>query len=115
MWVAGFDLIYATQDYEFDRKEGLHSMVVKLGVPGALRMAKLLHAGALGFFCAFGWLAGLHWIYGVAMVLMAAALIYEHRSAARLDVTGINRAFFVVNACVGGIFLSGVAADVFLL
>ena len=112
LWVAGFDLIYATQDYEFDRKEGLHSMVVKLGIQRALQLAKLLHVAALGFFCVFGWRAGLHWIYGAAMVLVAAALIYEHRSAARLDVAGINRAFFVVNACVGAVFFAGVAGEV---
>jgi 4-hydroxybenzoate polyprenyltransferase len=114
LWVAGFDLIYATQDYEFDRQEGLHSMVVKLGVPGALRMAKLLHVAALGLFCAFGWVAGLNWIYAVAMVLVGVALILEHRSAARLDVAGINRAFFLVNAWVGLIFVAGVSADVFV-
>lgn len=113
VWVAGFDLIYATQDYEFDRKEGLHSMVVKLGVQGALKLARVLHVAALGFFCVFGQLAGMGWSYAVTMLLVAGALVYEHRSAARLDLAGINRAFFLVNACVGGIFLAGVAVDVF--
>jgi 4-hydroxybenzoate polyprenyltransferase len=111
-WVAGFDLIYATQDYEFDRKEGLRSMVVKLGIPGSLHLAKVLHVAALAFFCVFGWLAGLHFIYGVAMALVAGALVVEHRSAARLDVAGINRAFFAVNAWVGAIFVAGVALDI---
>jgi 4-hydroxybenzoate polyprenyltransferase len=115
VWVAGFDLIYATQDYEFDRQEGLHSMVVKLGIPGALQLAKILHVLALGFFCIFGWLAGLHGIYAAGMGLIAIALVFEHRSAARLDVAGINHAFFVVNACVGAIFLAGVAADLSVL
>lgn len=112
-WVAGFDLIYATQDYEFDRKEGLHSMVVKLGVPGALRLARVLHVAAFGLFCAFGWVARLHWIYAVAMGCVAVALVMEHRTAARLDVAAINRAFFFTNAMVGAVFLTGVAADVF--
>ena len=111
-WVAGFDLIYATQDYEFDRAAGLRSMVVKLGIPGALRLAKVLHVAALAFFCVFGWLAGMHLIYGVAMALVAGALVVEHRSAARLDVAGINRAFFAVNAWVGAIFVAGVALDI---
>ncbi len=111
-WVAGFDLIYATQDYDFDRGEGLRSMVVKLGVPGALQLAKVLHAAALAFFCVFGWLAGMHLIYGIAMALVAGALVIEHRSAARLDVAGINRAFFAVNAWVGAIFVAGVALDI---
>ena len=111
-WVAGFDLIYATQDYDFDRGEGLRSMVVKLGVPGALQLAKVLHAAALAFFCVFGWLAGMHLIYGIAMALVAGALVIEHRSAAGLDVAGINRAFFAVNAWVGAIFVAGVALDI---
>ena len=114
LWVAGFDLIYATQDYEFDRAEGLHSMVVKLGIPGALRLAKALHVAALGFFAVFGWMAGMHGVYWTGLLLIAGALVFEHRSAAKLDVAGINRAFFLVNACVGAIFLLGVGLDVFL-
>jgi 4-hydroxybenzoate polyprenyltransferase len=113
-WVAGFDLIYATQDYEFDRSAGLRSMVVKLGVPRALSLAKLLHLVALGFFCAFGWIAGMHAIYAAAMGLVAVALIAEHRAAAKLDVSAINHAFFVVNAWVGAIFFAGVAVDVLM-
>jgi 4-hydroxybenzoate polyprenyltransferase len=111
-WVAGFDLIYATQDYEFDRSEGLRSMVVMLGVPRALALAKLLHLLAWGFFCAFGWIAGMHAIYAASMALVALALLAEHRAAAKLDVSAINHAFFVVNAWVGAIFFAGVALDV---
>jgi 4-hydroxybenzoate polyprenyltransferase len=114
LWVAGFDLIYATQDYEFDRAEGLHSMVIKLGIPRALRLAKALHIATLGFFAMFGWMAGMQGAYWIGLLLIAGALIFEHRSAAKLDVAGINRAFFLVNACVGGIFLLGVGLDVFL-
>src|SRR5204863_1157804 len=65
-WVAGFDVIYATQDYEFDRREGLHSLVVKLGVRGSLRLAQLLHAIVLAALIGFGWLAELGSIYYAA-------------------------------------------------
>lgn len=111
-WVAGFDLIYATQDYEFDKSSGLHSGVVKLGIPGALRAAKLLHAAAFVLLGAFGGVAGLGAGYWCALAVVAGALFFEHRSAARLDVAGINRAFFLSNAVVGVAFVAGVAADV---
>jgi 4-hydroxybenzoate polyprenyltransferase len=109
-WVAGFDLIYATQDYEFDRREGLRSLVVRLGIPRSLRLAQWLHLAMWAALGAFGVLAQLGPIYYCAMPLIAAALYYEHRSAARLDLTAINRAFFQSNAFVSAVFLAAVAA-----
>lgn len=105
LWVAGFDLIYATQDYEVDRREGLHSLVVKLGVPGALAAAQWLHAGMFLFFVAFGVIAGLGAVYFGSLVLILGALVYEHRVARRLDLQAINQAFFTSNAFVGGVFV----------
>lgn len=110
-WVAGFDLIYATQDVDFDRREGLHSLVVKLGVPRSLRVAQWLHLVMFLALIAFGIIAKLGITYYAAMPLVAAALLYEHRSARRLDLAGINRAFFQSNAFVSAIFLVAVAAD----
>jgi 4-hydroxybenzoate polyprenyltransferase len=110
-WVAGFDLIYATQDYEFDRREGIRSLVVKLGIAGALRLAQVLHIVMIGALIAFGVFARLGPIYYCAMGLVALALLYEHRSARRLDVAGINRAFFQSNAFVSTVFLVAVCAD----
>jgi 4-hydroxybenzoate polyprenyltransferase len=110
-WVAGFDLIYATQDYDFDRREGIRSLVVKLGISRALRLAQLLHIVVLAALIAFGLTAKLGPIYYCAMVLVAAALIFEHRSARRLDLAGINRAFFQSNAFVSAIFLIAVCLD----
>ncbi len=104
-WVAGFDLIYATQDFEFDRREGLHSLVVRLGIAGSLRLAQWLHLAMLLALVAFGWAASLGAIYFAGMPLVAAALWFEHRSAARLDLAGINRAFFQSNAFVSAVFL----------
>ncbi len=114
LWVAGFDLIYATQDHEFDKAEGLHSMVVKLGVPRALVLARALHTAAFAGLLAFGWFAKLGAGYSVAAVAICGMLVYEHRVAARLDVNAVNRAFFLSNAIVGALFVAGVAADVFL-
>jgi 4-hydroxybenzoate polyprenyltransferase len=110
-WVAGFDLIYATQDVDFDRQERLHSLVVKLGIPRSLRLAQWLHLVMFLALIAFGIIANLGIIYYAAMPLVAAALLYEHRSARRLDLAGINRAFFQSNAFVSAIFLVAVAAD----
>jgi 4-hydroxybenzoate polyprenyltransferase len=110
-WVAGFDLIYATQDVDFDRREGLRSLVVKLGVAQSLRLAQWLHFGMFLALIAFGFVAKLGAIYYAAMPLVAAALIYEHRSARKLDLAGINRAFFQSNAFVSTLFVAAVAAD----
>jgi 4-hydroxybenzoate polyprenyltransferase len=110
-WVAGFDLIYATQDVDFDRREGLHSLVVRLGVAGSLRLAQWLHAFMFLALVGFGLTANLGAIYYAAMPLIAAALFYEHRSARSLDLAGINRAFFQSNAFVSALFVVAVALD----
>jgi 4-hydroxybenzoate polyprenyltransferase len=111
-WVSGFDLIYATQDYDFDRHEGLHSLVVRLGLAASLRVAQFLHLLMLLALIAFGITAKLGPIYFGAMIPIAAALFYEHRSARQLhDLVAINRAFFNSNAFVSAIFLGAVCAD----
>jgi 4-hydroxybenzoate polyprenyltransferase len=110
-WVAGFDLIYATQDFEFDKRERLHSLVVRLGIEHSLWLAQLLHFFVLLALIAFGLIARLGVIYSCAMALVAAALLFEHRSAKSLDVVGINRAFFQSNAFVSAVFLAGVCLD----
>ena len=83
-WVAGFDLIYATQDVDFDRREGLHSLVVKLGVAQSLRLAQWLHFLMFLALIAFGFRRKLGMVYYAAMPLIAAALVYEHRGARRV-------------------------------
>ena len=111
LWVAGFDLIYATQDYEFDKRERLHSMVVKLGVERSLQWAQGLHWLMLAALGAFGWVAKLGPAFFTSMAVMSLALIYEHLSAARRDIAAINRAFFSSNAFVGVVFVLGVLVD----
>jgi 4-hydroxybenzoate polyprenyltransferase len=109
-WVAGFDVIYATQDYEFDRREGIRSLVVKLGIAPSLRLAQLLHLLTFAALIGFGLLAKLGAFYYWSMPLVAAALVYEHKIE-KLDLGGINRAFFQSNAFVGAVFLVAVCAD----
>jgi len=109
-WVAGFDLIYATQDYDFDRCEGIRSLVVKLGIARSLRLAQLLHLVTFVALIAFGVVAQLGPVYYWSTPLIAAALFYEHKTEKR-DLTGINRAFFQSNAFVSAVFLIAVCVD----
>ena len=109
-WVAGFDLIYATQDYDFDRREGIRSLVVKLGIARSLRLAQLLHLLTFAALIGFGLAAKLGALYYWSMPLIAAALFYEHKTQ-KLDLAGINRAFFQSNAFVSAVFLVAVCVD----
>src|SRR5256712_241957 len=88
-WVAGFDLIYATQDYDFDRREGIRSLVVKLGIARSLRLAQLLHLAMLAALIVFGVTAQLGRIYYGGMPLVVAALFYEHKTE-KLDLEGFK-------------------------
>jgi 4-hydroxybenzoate polyprenyltransferase len=109
-WVAGFDLIYATQDYDFDRREGIRSLVVTIGIASSLRLARLLHLVTFLTLIGFGVLAKLGLVYYCSLPLIAAALVYEHKTEKR-DIAGINRAFFQSNAFVSAVFLVAVCAD----
>ena len=114
LWVAGFDLIYATMDYEFDRAAGLRSLVVRCGIPGSLRLAQALHAGAFVGLAVFGAAAGLGVVYFASLLLVLGAFLYEHRSVAGpapLDVGAVNNAFFNANAFVGLVFVLAVLGD----
>jgi 4-hydroxybenzoate polyprenyltransferase len=100
-WVAGFDMIYATQDFDFDRQAGLHSVPARWGVASGLRLAAACHLATIGFlaalplvFPAFGWI----WWAGVAAV--AALLVYEHALVRPDDLARVNTAFFNVNAVI---------------
>jgi 4-hydroxybenzoate polyprenyltransferase len=114
VWVAGFDIIYATMDVEFDQKAGLHSMVRRLGVSRALGFAKILHAAFLVLLFAFGFLAHLGPIFSVAAALIGAFLVYEHALVRADDLRRVNAAFFTVNGAISVFFLIVVSAIVFL-
>jgi 4-hydroxybenzoate polyprenyltransferase len=114
LWVAGFDVIYATMDDEFDREAGIHSLVQKLGIRGALFIAKIFHAAFIALLFYFGALAGLGVLYSAAVVLIAVFLIYEHAIVRPDDLRRVNAAFFTVNGIISAFFLLAVAASVFL-
>jgi 4-hydroxybenzoate polyprenyltransferase len=112
-WVFGFDLIYATQDVEFDLQARLHSFPARHGVPAALRLARILHIFTWLILLVFGWLAGLGLPYYMAMLLIFFALIAEHVLCRSTDLAKINMAFFNMNALVGLILVIGVGASVY--
>jgi len=110
LWVAGFDMIYACQDVDFDRRQGLKSVPVRLGVKGALRLAAVCHAGTLALLCllpiVYNRFGPLYWA-GLAAV--AVLLIYEHSLVRPDDLTRVNKAFFNVNAVISlGLLAVGV-------
>jgi 4-hydroxybenzoate polyprenyltransferase len=109
-WVAGFDIIYATQDVEIDRSEKLYSMVVWLGIPDALRLAGWLHFFLLITLIAFGAMTQQHFGYYLFLIPLPFLLLYENRMAKTLQLNAINRAFFQTNVVVGCLFLAATCA-----
>ena len=103
-WTAGFDIIYACQDYDFDRASGLHSLPVRLGIPAALRTAKILHGAMVA--CLL-WLRQAYALDGLAFLgiaITAVLLIYEHRLVKPQDLSRVNAAFFTINGWVSIVF-----------
>jgi 4-hydroxybenzoate polyprenyltransferase len=112
LWVGGFDVIYACQDVESDRREGLHSIPARLGVPAALRIAAVCHALCIGAFVALAFVAHLSWPYLAAVGLAAALLVYEHAIVSPDDLRRVNVAFFNVNGIVALLIGAAGIADV---
>ncbi len=113
-WVFGFDLIYATQDVDFDRAARLHSFPARHGVETALRLARALHVATWLLLGLFGWLAALSLPYWLAMAFILGALVFEHRLCRTGDLTRINIAFFNMNALVGLCLVLGVVGSISL-
>ncbi len=110
-WVAGFDIIYATLDLDFDRREGLHSAVRSLGLSRALLLAAALHGVFLIFLTAFGMLAGLTWRYFLGVVGVGALMVYEHSIVNETDLSRVNEAFFRANAVASVLVLLATCYD----
>jgi 4-hydroxybenzoate polyprenyltransferase len=107
-WVGGFDIIYATQDAEFDREKGLFSLPSRLGVKASLRLAAVSHALAIACLVALWWVASLGPIFLIGVVAVAILLVYEHLLVRPDDLSRLNIAFFNVNAVISlGLLLVG--------
>jgi 4-hydroxybenzoate polyprenyltransferase len=114
-WLAGFDVIYALQDYAFDRKEGLYSIPVRFGVEGALRFSSFFHFCTVIFLAAVGLSAQMGIIYWLGFVIISVILFWEHRLVTPTDLSRINRAFFDFNAYVSIGYLLATVADLFFM
>jgi 4-hydroxybenzoate polyprenyltransferase len=112
LWLVGFDIIYALQDYEFDKSHGLHSLVVAWGPKNALGAAFLAHMIMCGLLVAFGLLCGFRIAYFIGWIIILGCLVLEHWIARKRSLNWINLAFFRLNALVGAVFLAVVAAEV---
>lgn len=114
-WVAGFDIIYATMDDEFDRKMGLHSMVQRFGINGALNIARLFHLLFVWLLFWFGQMAGLSVWFSYAIGLIALCLLFEHAIVNPNDLRKVNAAFFTFNGAISVLFFAVVLAEIFYL
>ena len=104
LWVGGFDVLYACQDVEFDRRAGLYSIPKRFGVARALEIARAMHAGVVAL---LAWLAAsfaLPWPAWAGIVVVAALLAYEHSLVKANDLSKLNAAFFTVNGYISVLF-----------
>ncbi|MBU1918425.1 MAG: 4-hydroxybenzoate octaprenyltransferase [bacterium] len=115
LWVAGFDIIYSTLDYDFDRQYKLKSLVVHLGLRKALWLAGFIHLLSVIFFVCAGFVQGLHIFYYLGCLLTALLLIYEHRLVKPYDLSRVNMAFFTLNGYVSLFFLVFVLLDIYVI
>jgi len=110
VWIAGFDLIYACQDVDFDRAEGLHSVPARFGIKAALDLAKLCHLLTVAAFALLGWTMGLGILYWAGVLVVAGLLVYEHSLVSSEDLSCLDVAFFNVNGYIAVILLAAVLA-----
>jgi 4-hydroxybenzoate polyprenyltransferase len=96
-WIGGFDVIYACQDVEHDRKVGLHSIPARFGLKTGLRIAALSHALTVLFLIILGVTSGLGWVYWLGVLAVALLLLYEHSLVSPDDLSKLGVAFFNVN------------------
>ncbi|TVY04566.1 UbiA-like polyprenyltransferase [Cohnella terricola] len=103
LWSAGFDIIYACQDVEFDRKEGLYSIPARFGIARALGIARVFHALTAVGFALILVLTDLSWWYFIGMIFSGGLLLYEHRLVKPNDLSKLNAAFFTMNGVISAV------------
>ena len=112
LWLTGFDIIYAVQDYDFDRHHGLHSLVVRWGVSNALQAAFLVHMVMWGLLVCFGLLCRFRMAYLVGLLIILGSLVLEHWLARKRSLKWLELAFFRLNALISVVFLAVTVAEV---
>lgn len=113
-WTAGFDILYACQDYDFDRDKKLHSVPARFGIERSLTIAKWFHACVPPALFFVGWFAKLGMIFQAMTAATAVLLIYEHRLVKKDDLSKLNQAFFGVNVAIGFVVMAGTVLSVLL-
>jgi 4-hydroxybenzoate polyprenyltransferase len=114
LWIAGFDLIYACQDLNFDRQHGLHSIPARMGAPFALALSTASHIGMMLLLAVLGVWMGLGWPFWVAFAATAALLVWEHRLVHPEDLSRIDMAFFQINSYIALTLFVGVLGGLYL-
>lgn len=107
LWMGGFDIIYATQDMEMDRKQGLHSVPAKFGIEKSLRIALGSHIAMLALCVAFGIFWSMGWVWWTVTGLMTAAVLYIHLFRKSNDLDAMNRDFFLANVAISVLVMVG--------
>ena len=113
-WVGGFDVLYACQDFEFDRQAGLHSIPRHLGIPSALWIARAFHLIMVGLLVALLIVFGLGKIAACGVLAVILLLLYEHSLVRPNDLSRLNAAFFTMNGVISVLFFVFVAGDLLL-
>lgn len=114
MWTAGFDVLYACQDFEYDTKKGLHSIPSRFGIKGALWIARLFHAQAFIVLVLLYFVTDLGWLALLGVIATGLLMIYQHTLVKPNDLSKMNAAFFTANAFVSVILLLTFGGAVFL-
>jgi 4-hydroxybenzoate polyprenyltransferase len=114
LWTAGFDVLYACQDFEFDRSEGLYSIPSRFGVARSLWIARLLHAAAFSALVALYFLTNLGVLAAAGVLATGALLVYQHTLVRADDLSRLNAAFFTTNAFVSVILFVTFGGAIFL-
>jgi len=115
VWIAGFDLIYACQDVEFDRAHGLHSVPARFGIPAALALARIDHALTAAALALLAMLTGLGLVYWLGWLVVVGLLAYEHSLVSARDLSRLDMAFFNVNGYIAVVVLVAVVGGLWPL
>ena len=113
LWVGGFDVLYACQDFEHDRRVGLNSIPAAFGMEGAFWIARFMHLAVVALAVWLDWLFRLGWLGYAGTAVVACLLLYEHTIVSPRDIRRMNAAFFLLNGVISVVFFLFVAGAIF--
>lgn len=109
LWVTGFDIIYSCQDFDHDRREGLHSLPARAGMAAALNVSRVIHGLAFALFCLVGFMASLAWPYWVGLAPVLGSLALQHAMVKPHDLSRVNLSFFTANGIISLVMAAATA------